>query len=88
MCVLLVSEYTVGLAAVIRAMDEFPDVNHIVTSGIWFGYTEEAKQYGLERNIGVFVIDEFLGALNWDNPIKYRKKGKDEKPEYRYKTAT
>ena len=86
--VLLVSEYTVGVAAVIHAIDEFPDINHIVTSGVWFGYTEEAKQYGLDHNVGVFVIDEFLGALNWANPIKYTKKDPDGNPTYRYKTAT
>ena len=87
-CVLLVSEYTVGLAAVIRAIDEFPDIDHIVTSGIWFGYTEEAKEYGLERDLGVFVIDEFLGALNWKNPVKYMKRDSDGRPVYRYKAAT
>ena len=86
--VLLVSEYTVGLAAVIRAIDEFPDLNHIVTSGVWCGYTEEAKEYGLEHDIGVFVIDEFLGALNWDNPIEYVKRDSDGKPAHRYRATT
>ena len=86
--VLLVTEYTVGVAAVIRAIDEFPTTNHIVTSGKWYAYTEEAEQYALERDIGVFVIDEFLGALNWDNPIKYRKKDKYGQPVYRYRYTT
>jgi len=87
-CVLLVSEYTVGLAAVIRATDEFPDMNHIVTSGVWCGYTVEAKEYGLERDIGVFVVDEFMGALNWEDPVKYAKRGSDGKPIHRYRAAT
>jgi len=83
-----VSEYTVGVAAVIRATDEFPDMNHIVTSGVWCGYTVEAKEYGLEHNIGVFVIDEFMGALSWDDPIEYVKKDADGKSIHRYKAAT
>ena len=85
---LLVSEYTVGEAAVIRAISKFPSVNHIVTSGVWCSYTEQAKQYGFDHNVGVFVIDEFLGALNWEEPIKYQKPSKDNDAQNQHKIGT
>ena len=87
MNVLLVDEYTLGLAAVHRAIAEFPGAEHIVTSGVWNGYTQAAKDYGMENAIGIFVVDEFLGALNRPDPIKYVKKDADGKPIYRYRTA-
>ena len=87
MNVLLVSEYTIGLAALMRAMEEFPDVDHVVTSGIWFGYTQEAKEYGLEHNVGVFIVNEFLGALNWSNPINYEKREADGEPRNRHEST-
>ena len=72
--VLLVEEYTLGLAAIHRATDEFQNVRHIVTGGSWNGYTREAKEYGIKNDIGIFVIDEFLGALHSSKPVKYVKK--------------
>ena len=52
--VLLVNEYSLGLAAILRARVEFPDVEYIVTGGNWNGYTPEAKDYGRENDIGIF----------------------------------
>ncbi len=37
--VLLVDEYTLGLAAIHRALSAFPEMDFIVTGGIWNGYT-------------------------------------------------
>ena len=44
--VLLVNEYSIGLAAVLRAKAEFPEIEYVVTGGNWNGYTPEAKEYG------------------------------------------
>ena len=85
--VLLVNEYVIGLASIHKAVDEFPGVDHIVTNGNWNGYTREAKKYGKKNGIGIFVPSEFFGALNWSDPIKYRRKDKDGKPIYHYKAA-
>ncbi len=41
--VLLVNEYSLGLAAVLRAKAEFHDVEYIVTGGNWNGYTPERE---------------------------------------------
>jgi hypothetical protein len=85
--VLLVDEYTLGLAAVLKARKEFPTAEHIVTGGKWNAYTKDAKKYGWQNKIGIFKIDEFFGALNWDNPIKYHKKDDDGNPVYAYRSA-
>jgi len=82
--VLLVNEYSLGLATVLRAKAEFPDVEYIVTGGNWNGYTPEAKDYGWKNSIGIFNIGEFFGALNWTNPKKYYQKDKDGNPIYSY----
>ena len=87
MCALLVDEYTLSLAAFHRAIDEFPDIDHIVTCGNWNGYTQEAKEYGAENGFGVFVVDEFLGALHCPNPIEYVKRDKDGNPVHGYRIA-
>ncbi len=85
--VLLVNEYTLGLAAIHRAQQEFPSFEYIVTSANWNGYTREAKEYGKESGLGVFNLGEFLGALHWTHPKKYYKKDSRGKPTYAYKSA-
>lgn len=85
--VLLVNEYSLGLAAVLRAKNEFPDVEYIVTGANWNGYTYEAKSYGRKNDLGIFNAGEFFGALNWANPKSYYQKDKDGNPIYAYKSA-
>jgi hypothetical protein len=67
----LVDRYTLGLADVLRASREFPDMDCIVTNGNWNHYTGEAKQFGLENGICVFNVGEFFGALHWTEVIDY-----------------
>jgi hypothetical protein len=83
--VLLVNEYTLGLAAVMRALAEFPELNCIVTGGEWNAYTREAKEYGLDQEIGIYVISEFVGALNLKRPYTYAKKDEKGNPINRYR---
>jgi hypothetical protein len=83
----LVNEYSLGLAAVHKALQEFPGVEYIVTCANWNGYTHQAKTYGEENDLGIFVVGEFLGALHWTNPKKYVQKDKDGNPIYYYKSA-
>jgi hypothetical protein len=84
---LLVNEYSLGLAAVLRAREEFPDAEYIVTGGNWNGYTPEAKDFGRQNNLGIFNAGEFFGALNWTNPKSYYQKDRDENPIYAYKST-
>ena len=85
--VLLVNEYSLGLAAVLRAKAEFPKIEFVVTGGNWNGYTPEAKEYGRQNDIGVFNTGEFFGALNWTLPKRYHQTDKDGNPIYAYKNS-
>ena len=87
MSVLLVNEYVLGLAAVHQAINEFPGTEYIVTGGSWNGYTPEAKKYGIENGIGIFVIGEFLSALRYTNPKKFVRRDEDGNPVYNFRTA-
>ncbi len=80
--VVLVDIYTVGLADVFKALEEFPDATCLVTNGNWNAYTSEAKEYGLQNGFGVFNAVEFLGALHWDEIHKYYKKDDKGHPTY------
>ena len=84
---LLVNEYSLGLAAILRARSEFPDIQYVVTCADWNGYTPQAKEYGQENDFGVFTAGEFFGALNWSEPKKYCKKDADGHPIYHYKSS-
>jgi hypothetical protein len=82
---LLVDEYVLGLAAVRRALNEFPGVEYIVTGGNWNGYTPDAKKFGQENEIGIFNLGEFLSALRSRDPKNYRRVDDKGKPVYAFK---
>ena len=82
--VLLINLYTVGLADVVRAMTEVEGLNCIVTISAWNGYTEEAKQYALNRKIGLFIFREIMGALGKRHLWKYVKLDENGKPDLPY----
>jgi len=84
---LLINVYTVGLADVFRAKREFPDLDCIVTSSIWNGYTIEAKEHALDSEIGLFVVSEFSSALRERVPYLYVKRDRDGNPIYHFKSA-
>jgi hypothetical protein len=83
--VVVVNEYALGLAAVLRARKEFPGTEYVVTGATWNGYTPEAKKYGQQNDIGIFNLNELFGALHWTNPKQYSKKDDDGNPTYEYK---
>ncbi len=85
--VVLVDIYTVSLADVLKARQEFPDATCIVTNGDWNAYTPEAKEYGLANGFGVFNTTEFLGALRWDEIHKYHKKDHKGHPTYETRSS-
>ena len=68
-----------------RALSEFPGLDCIVTGGEWNAYTREAKEYGLDQGIGIYVISDFLGALNLQRFHTYVKKDEKGKPINRYR---
>lgn len=71
--VLLLNEYILGVATLMKALDEFPEAEYIVIGGDWNKCTDEAKEYGDNNNIGIFNFSEFMGAVNSKNPKSYTK---------------
>ncbi len=82
--VYLTDIYTIGIADVINAKEQIPDLGCIVTISNWNGYTRQAKEYGIENLIGVFQCSEFMGAVNRSEIWGYAKKDEDGNPTYRY----
>lgn len=66
--------YTVGIVDCMDIIECYSDVNCIVTSSIWNSYTEDAKEYAKSKKVGLFIIKEFMGALNIDDFWAYVKR--------------
>ena len=79
---LCLDEYSFGIAAARRVFLEFPEVNFVSVGGNWNGYTLEAKDACLKRNIGLYNSTELTGAI-WKNEFwSYYKKDKKGNPEH------
>ena len=74
--VLLLNEYVMGEASVIKALGEFGKLDFIVYGGKWNDSTEEANRIASENNIRLFDISDFLGAINLKNPKEYNPNAK------------
>jgi hypothetical protein len=72
--VYLTNEYIVGLQFYLEALSRFPGINAIVTVPGWNSYTKYAKESAAKDSVGVFVMKEFFGAINWKQSWKYLKK--------------
>jgi hypothetical protein len=83
----LINRYVIGQADVMKVMADFPGVQLIFAHGNWCGYTREAKEYGLENDVGVFEMSEFLGALHHSDFLRYAKKDHKGISTHSYKTA-
>lgn len=80
--VICLNEYTMGLTAVQRAIQEFGKPNIIYIGGGWCGYTQQAKEFCLNEHIGLYVTDEMSGALWSNNFWTYCKRDKEGDPIY------
>lgn len=61
---LLLSEYTLGEAAVYEALAQFPSVQYLVNGSNWNHYTSDAKSAARRRKIGIGTIANFLHSLD------------------------
>jgi len=83
--VFLTDVYTVGMADLVDVMARIPDLNCIVTISNWNGYTYEAKEHGIQNQLGVFLLSELMGALNRQDYWAYVKHDEDGRSVYHYK---
>lgn len=61
--VYLTNIYIVGEADVIEILAEAPETDVIVTMSAWNSYSNDAKSYAKEHDVGLFKFGEFLGAV-------------------------
>ncbi len=77
--VYLTNLYTIGIADYLDIRNNYPEVNCIVTVSAWNGYTSGAKNIALKDRVGLFVMPEYMGAMNVQRFWAYVKK--DDKGE-------
>lgn len=65
--VLLVDIYIITEAEVFDLISRYSDIGAIINISNWNRYTTDAKELAKEQQIGLFMLNEFMGALNLDN---------------------
>jgi hypothetical protein len=76
------NEYTCGLARVYDALDQFSGTNIIYVGGNWNNYTQEAKDFCLLSNLGLYNSSEINGALQRGDFWNYHRKDENRNPIY------
>ncbi|GAB3360013.1 hypothetical protein [Amycolatopsis echigonensis] len=64
--VYLTNMYQLGLADVVEILGKAPDTTCIVSTMDYNHFSDEAKEYAKERNVGLFRARDFLGAVYYD----------------------
>jgi hypothetical protein len=74
--ILLLNEYRMGSAAVLKAIEEFRNIDFIVFGGNWNAATSEAYKVAREYGIALFNYSGIFGALNLKDPKGFKQNGK------------
>lgn len=69
MFVHLTNIYVVSEAEVIEIMSSHEHIDAIVTISLWNSYSERGKEVAKANEIGLFLMDEFMGALNFEGNL-------------------
>lgn len=64
---LLVDIYIISEAEILDLMSKYSNIDAIINISAWNSYTSSAKELAKEQTIGLFMLGEFMGALNYDN---------------------
>ncbi|WP_066074637.1 hypothetical protein [Neobacillus soli] len=65
----LTNIYVVSEAEVIEIMSSHNHIDAIVTISTWNSYSVSGKEVAKANKIGLFLIDEFMGALNFEGNL-------------------
>lgn len=76
--ILLLNEYRMGSAAVLKAIEEFGNIDFIVFGGNWNAATSEAYKVAKEAGIALFDYSGIMGALNLKDPKGYKQNEKEK----------
>ena len=63
--------YALSLSDYYDVKDDYSDIDCLITISKWNSVTNEAYIQGKNNLVGVFTMEEFLGALNVDRPYTY-----------------
>lgn len=64
--ILSCNEYVMGFTLVQKAIADFGHLDIIHVGGFWNSYTDDAKDFCLNRRTGLYTSSEMTGAL-WKN---------------------
>ena len=81
-----VDEYACSISLVRCALEDFGSLNFICVGGLWNGYTERAKEFCMEKHIGLYNTSELSGGLWKDDYWDYTQKNKEVDRIYYYKS--
>ena len=81
-----VDEYACSISLVMCALEDFGSLNFICVGGLWNGYTERAKEFCMEKHIGLYNTSELSGGLWKDDYWDYTQKNKEGDRIYYYKS--
>lgn len=65
----LTNIYVVSEAEVIEIMSSHNRIDAIVTISTWNSYSVSGKEVAKANKIGLFLMDEFMGALNFEGNL-------------------
>jgi len=68
---MLVDDYMLGEAKVYALLEAFDGVTVVVNNGTWNHIAFDWRDFAKKTGIAVFLISDFLGALNVKDLIKY-----------------
>lgn len=73
--------YAFGMAEYIESSENYGELNAVVISSNWCGYSLDIKRDCMEKNVGIFDIRGFMAAINRDNFWTYMTE--DEKEQFK-----
>ncbi|MEN2766850.1 hypothetical protein [Ornithinibacillus xuwenensis] len=80
----LTNYYIVTAAEVIEILSQSPDIDAIVTISQWNQWSESGREQAISQGVGLFIMRQFMGALNFDGQRFYQFLTADQREKYKY----
>lgn len=84
----LVDDYMLGEATVYAVLREFVGVTAVVNNGSWNHIALDWRAFAKKTDVVVFLVADFLGALNVEYPVKYTTAAESEERRQRSKRSS
>lgn len=63
--------YCYTISEYIETTTHYNDVNVVIINSKWCNYTMEAKKHCYDNQVGLYTLEEFMVALNYNNYWEY-----------------